>query len=128
MMISEAGRVGLSGGVATRGRRGARSLPRGAVVGHGNRTASGSRGCSLGVQRQRSRATTTMGLPVVGWFLNPVTLFIAYAFGGARFASGYRNTSYNNNFPTKAVLTALWPLAFAVSASFRSNFKRAVKL
>ena len=36
-----------------------------------------------------------MGLPVVGWIINPVTVFIAYAFGCLRFASGFRRTSYN---------------------------------
>ena len=69
-----------------------------------------------------------MGLPVVGWIINPVTVFIAYAFGCLRFASGFRRASYNDNVPTKVILSALWPIAFAVSASFRKNFKRAAGL
>ena len=69
---------------------------------------------------------TRMGLPVVGWFLNPVTVFIAYAIGAARFASGFSRTSYNNNTPTKVALAALWP-ALMLNEKFRKNFWRAVK-
>jgi len=72
-----------------------------------------------------SKAVTKMGLPIVGWIINPITVFFAYAFGAARFASGFARTSYNNTMGTKVALAALWPALYAVSPAFRKNFKRA---
>ena len=67
-----------------------------------------------------------MGLPIVGWIVNPITVFFAYALGAARFAAGFARTTYQNNLPTKVVLAALWPALFAVNKDFRKNFKRSV--
>ncbi len=60
----------------------------------------------------RKKAVTKMGLPIVGWVINPITVFFAYALGAARFASGFAKTSYNNNLPTKVALAALWPVLY----------------
>merc|ERR1712188_178914 len=79
-------------------------------------------------KRQATRKTTKMGLPIVGWIINPVTIFFAYALGAARFASGFARTSYQNNLGTKVVLAALWPALYAVNQTFRKNFKKSVGL
>ena len=54
------------------------------------RRVTGAGRLSLAVRSPKKagggRTTTTMGLPVVGWVLNPAVLFVAYAVGAARYA------------------------------------------
>ena len=85
-----------------------------------------------GKQRKRgggsnsTRRVTKMGLPILGWMINPFTLSLAYFIGAVKFASGFSRTSYSNNLATKITLAALWPALYAVNPSFRKNFKRAM--
>ena len=70
---------------------------------------------------------TRMGLPIIGWVVNPTTFLLAYVVGAIKFFASYKVTSYSNKLPVRAGLTAIWPLAFAINKTFRAAFLRALR-
>eukprot|EP00898_Chlorokybus_atmophyticus_P001116 jgi/Chlat1/2004/Chrsp158S02290 len=74
------------------------------------------------------RVSTVCGLPVpiIGPFFNPFTAFLLYSVGVVRFLGGFEKTSFSGSTQNKLGLAAAWPVLFAVSPSFRANFKKAI--
>ncbi|CAK9222818.1 unnamed protein product [Sphagnum troendelagicum] len=101
----------------------------------------GSCGARTGRRRTRRGVGVVMpiraGLPVVSsipivgplanFVLNPILLFVLYAAGAVRFWSGFTRTTYNSSASTKLGMTALWPVLFLASKTYRSNFKKAIQ-
>ncbi|CAM6023907.1 unnamed protein product [Sphagnum balticum] len=79
----------------------------------------------------RAGLPVVSSIPIVGplanFALNPVLLFVLYAAGAVRFWSGFTRTTYDSSASTKLGMTALWPVLFLVSKTYRSNFKKAVQ-
>ncbi|CAM6046514.1 unnamed protein product [Sphagnum compactum] len=79
----------------------------------------------------RAGLPVVSSIPIVGplanFVLNPVLLFVLYAAGAVRFWSGFTRTTYNSSASTKLGMTALWPVLFLVSKTYRSNFKKAIQ-
>jgi hypothetical protein len=49
-------------------------------------------------------------------------------FGGIwRFWSGYHNTHFSRQLPTRLVLSLGWPALLIVNPSYRRNFRRALR-
>ena len=42
---------------------------------------------------------TRMGLPIIGWVVNPTTFLLAYVVGAIKFFASYKATSYSNKLP-----------------------------
>jgi len=70
-----------------------------------------------------------MGLPIpiIGGLFNFPLALVAYALGAVRFWSNFGKTSFEQDQATKTRLTALWPILFVGSQSFRENFNRTLK-
>mmetsp|Transcript_35543 Transcript_35543/g.49338 ORF Transcript_35543/g.49338 Transcript_35543/m.49338 type:complete len:173 (+) Transcript_35543:173-691(+) len=78
--------------------------------------------------KKTSKKVTTMGLPVpiVGFFFNPLTALVLYAYGATKFWMGYNRTIYSASILARVALTALWPVLIIASQTYRQNFKKVV--
>lgn len=64
--------------------------------------------------------------PIVNFVVNPALLTVIYVVGAIQFISGFSQTTYSDTVINRFGLTAMWPVLFLASKSFRENFKKAV--
>ncbi|MEA5535410.1 hypothetical protein [Crocosphaera sp. XPORK-15E] len=50
-----------------------------------------------------------------------------YLVGIWKFVSGYNNTNFSRQLPTKLILALLWPALLVMNPSYRQNFTKALK-
>eukprot|EP00894_Picocystis_sp_ML_P000684 jgi/Pico_ML_1/51201/g2278.t1 len=73
------------------------------------------------------KETLLDGMTMSAFGVPPVFLIAGWAVGAFKFWKGYRNTTYGESIAVKTSITALWPVLFLLSKSFRGNFNRALK-
>ncbi|MEB3190239.1 MAG: hypothetical protein VKL42_07835 [Snowella sp.] len=54
-------------------------------------------------------------------------IIATYVSGLFVFWSGYKRTNFSPNFLSRLYLSLAWPILFAVNASYRRNFKKALR-
>mmetsp|Transcript_5880 Transcript_5880/g.20650 ORF Transcript_5880/g.20650 Transcript_5880/m.20650 type:complete len:123 (-) Transcript_5880:2174-2542(-) len=89
--------------------------------------------CSVRAERHAvekhglQKETFLEGMTMSAFGVPPVFLIAGWAVGAFKFWKGYRNTTYGDSIAIKTSITALWPILFLLSKSFRGNFNRALK-
>ncbi|MBD2137562.1 hypothetical protein H6F32_08180 [Anabaena sp. FACHB-1237] len=52
---------------------------------------------------------------------------VIYVGGAWKFWTGFNRTNFNQTLINRVGLSLLWPVLFGVNASYRRNFKKALK-
>ena len=54
-------------------------------------------------------------------------LFVIYVWGIWKFWRGYSRTNFTPGFTNRLLLSCLWPVLIIANASYRQNFRKALK-